>query len=176
MFLHLAQFGWFGPRQSNRGSSPASSSSSSWAQRVLCGQQCTGGWAHSGGAVPPTAPLLAEWATCEKHSVQGLCFSPPFPFPKPMLFNVGKRTLPALATRGLPAKEPKMHTYTWPRERAPGPTSGSSVERHWAKAKTKCSFKPCWAHKTLSHVITTGRGQFRVLSSAMVNPLSTVHF
>lgn len=104
------------------------------------------------------------------------CSSPPFPFPKPMLFNVGKRMLPALATCGLPAKEPKKHTYIWPRERAPGPTSGSSVERHWAKAKTKCSFKPCWAHKTLSHVITTRRGQFRVLSSAMVNPLPTVHF
>lgn len=88
----------------------------------------------------------------------------------------GKRLLPALATCGLPTKEPKIHQYVCPRERATGLTSGSSVETHWANAKTKPSFKPCWAHKTLSHVITTRRGQFGVLSSAVVNSLRTVHF
>lgn len=61
-FLHLAQFRWFGPSQSNRDSSPACSSSLLWARLVLCtwcsGQQCTGGRA-------PMDKLCLQWLFLE---------------------------------------------------------------------------------------------------------------
>lgn len=44
-----------------------------------------------------TVAFLAEWATCKKNSLQGLCFSLPFPFPKLMLFNVGEKDAACLS-------------------------------------------------------------------------------
>lgn len=80
-------------------------------------------------------------------------------FPNWCCLMLVKRMLPALATCGLPAKKPKIHPYICPRERAVGPGSESSVERHWAKAKIKPTFKHCWAHKRLSSIVATRRGQ-----------------
>lgn len=97
-FLHLVQFGWSGPRQSKRGSRCSSRSHEYSVCSTLrgSGQQCTGGWTHSGGAVLLLA-LLAGWGTCKNHALQGLCFSPSFLFPKLILFIVNEKDAACLS-------------------------------------------------------------------------------
>lgn len=137
-FLHLAQFRCFGPSQSRRDSSPPRSSS------LLCSALGLVASSVPQGELQWTSYASGD-SSCragKKHFLQCLCFPPFSHFPKWCSLMLRERMLPALDI-WLSAEEPKMLLCTCPRGRAIGPNSDLNVERHWARAETKLSFKPC---------------------------------
>lgn len=131
-FLRLAQLGRLGPGTA-KSPQPCALPRLPLARWVL---STPGRWparrrgrARSRGAVP-------GWATCKKHRLRGLGFSHLSRFPHRRRSTSVRRTLPALATRGLPAEEPDTQPGMCPRGRA-------DVGSHRARATTKPSFKSC---------------------------------
>lgn len=112
----------------------------------------------------------SDGSSCRVGNLQGLCFSPPFPFPKRILFIVSKKDAACLSYLWAVCYRAKNIPLHMPhRKNCP---DRFRIQRRKMLSKSQDQTK------TPSDVITARRQQFRVLSSAppMVNPLRTVHF